>query len=87
MLRDDVVAAAAGRFQIHSVSHVDDAIELVSSLPSGDPIAPEPDSINGRIVARLRENALLRRSARGAVQRGRQGPPLRGGGDEHSGAS
>jgi len=63
MLRDDIVRAVAERrFTIHAVRHVDQAIEVFTGLPAGDPQAPHaggPDTVNGRIVARLREYARL----------------------------
>jgi len=80
MLRDDVVQAVAdGRFHVHAVRTVDDALELLSGLPAGDPSAPGNDTANGRIAQRLREYATLRlegpawprRMQRGA--RGRRG--------------
>jgi hypothetical protein len=57
MLRDDVVAAAAkGRFSIHAVSTVDEAIELLTCWPAGergaDGAYPEM-SVNGRVERRL----------------------------------
>jgi predicted ATP-dependent protease len=65
MLRDDVIAAAAaGRFAIHAVRSVDEAIEVLTGLPAGDALAPPRDSVNGRIVARLREYAALQSGKR-----------------------
>jgi predicted ATP-dependent protease len=60
MLRDDVVdAVAAGRFALHAVRHVDEAIEVMTGLAAGSTHAPHAASVNGRIVARLREYARL----------------------------
>jgi lon-related putative ATP-dependent protease len=81
MLRDDVIeAVTAGRFAIHAVRHVDDAVEVLSGLAAGDPLAPQPDSVNGRIAARLHEYATLGRGEqrhftrrRGAVSHHRHG--------------
>jgi len=71
MLRDDVVqAVAAGRFTLHAVSTVDDALELFTGLPVGDTALPGADSINGRIVQRLREYSSLRRGEPRFGQRG-----------------
>lgn len=57
MLRDDVIASvAAGRFTIHAVRTVDEAVEVLTGLPAD---APHPHSVNGRILARLREYARL----------------------------
>ncbi len=64
MLRDDVVeAVAAGRFAVHAVRHVDEALELMTGLPAGDPLVPSDATVNGRIARRLREYARLRRGA------------------------
>jgi predicted ATP-dependent protease len=71
MLRDDVVqAVAAGRFTLHAVSTVDDALELFTGLPVGDTALPGEDSVNGRIVQRLREYSSLRRGEPRFGQRG-----------------
>ncbi len=73
MLRDDVVAAAAGgKFNVHAVRHVDEAIELLTGTPAGDPeltTAGPQHTVNGRVAARLKEFAALRRepSAPGAA--------------------
>ena len=62
MLRDDVVdAVAAGRFAVHAVRSVDDALERMTGLPAGDPGLAQADTVNGRIALRLREYARLRR--------------------------
>ena len=65
MLRADVVEAVReGRFAVHAVSHVDEAIELLTGVPAG---AEQPggvyprESVNGRVAARLAQyesNAL-----------------------------
>ena len=66
MLRRDVVeAAAAGQFHVYPVRTVDEGIGLLTSLPAGE--ADEageypPDSINGRIVARLKKLAETQRA-------------------------
>ena len=71
MLRDDVVeAVAAGRFSVHAVTQVDDALALLTGRPTGDPARPDRDSLHGRIARRLREFARLHRGeARGPRQR------------------
>ena len=62
MLRDEVVAAvAAGRFSVHAVRSVDDALELLTGLPAGDAAVLDDATVNGRIARRLREYSLLRR--------------------------
>jgi lon-related putative ATP-dependent protease len=78
MLRDDVVAAvAAGKFAVHAISHVDEAIELLSGMPAGDPIASLADRcFNARVVARLHALSQLRRGMRpGVPMRQRQTQP------------
>ncbi|WP_431299862.1 Lon protease family protein [Tabrizicola sp. BL-A-41-H6] len=64
MLRADVIEAVAqGRFRIYAISHIDEAIELLTGLPagirSGDG-AFEDGSVNANVEARLRDfaNAL-----------------------------
>ena len=59
MLREDVVEAVrSGRFHVYSVATVDEALELLTGIPAGkkrpDGEYP-PDSINGRVMKRLRE--------------------------------
>ncbi len=66
MLRRDVVeAAAAGQFHVYPVRTVDEGIALLTGLPAGE--ADEagnypPDTINGRIVARLKKLAETQRT-------------------------
>jgi predicted ATP-dependent protease len=70
MLRDDVVdAVAAGRFAVHAVRGVDDALALMTGLPAGDPGQPRADTVNGRIARRLREFAQIRRGEARAGRR------------------
>jgi lon-related putative ATP-dependent protease len=57
MLREDVVEAVrAGQFRIFSISTVDEALEILTGVPAGekgpDGLYP-PDSINGRVQAKL----------------------------------
>jgi len=79
MLRDDVVeAVAAGRFALHAVSTVDDALELFTGLPSGDAAVPGEGSVNGRIAQRLREYSSLRRGEPRFGQRGARRSGTRG---------
>ena len=65
MLRDEVVAAAAdGKFHIYAVRTVDEAIELLTGMPAGlphDADAGALRTLNGRVAARLRDLAALRR--------------------------
>ena len=65
MLRADVVAAvAAGRFVVHAVSTVDQAIALLTGVPAGvadDAGAWPGDSVNGRVQARVAELNELRK--------------------------
>ena len=66
MLRSDVIAAVeAGRFQVYPVSHVDQALTLLTGLPAGerDDQGEFPEgSLNRRICERLAELADQRRS-------------------------
>ena len=64
MLRDEVVAAAAaGKFRVFAVRTVDEAIELLTGLSAGlpDADAGAQATLNGRVAARLRDLAALRR--------------------------
>lgn len=58
MLRDDVAAAARdGRFHIWTATTVDEGIALLTGIPAGERGADgdyPPDSVNGRVMARLR---------------------------------
>lgn len=64
MLRDDVVQAVAdGQFQIHAVSHVDEAIAQMTGLPAGRRSVNgefETGSINANIEVRLLDFADAR---------------------------
>jgi lon-related putative ATP-dependent protease len=57
MLRQDVVdAVAAGKFHIYEVETIDQGIEILTGIPAGAPDAKgayPPDSVNGRVEARL----------------------------------
>ena len=70
MLRDDVIdAVAAGRFHLHAVATVDDALAVLTGLPAGSPDRPAADTVNGRIARRLQVYAQLRRGEPLAVRR------------------
>ncbi|BCX81044.1 hypothetical protein MIT9_P0622 [Methylomarinovum caldicuralii] len=65
MLRQDVVAAARdGKFRIHAVATVDQALELLLGVPAGER-GPDgrfpPETVNGRVERQLQEFAELRR--------------------------
>jgi predicted ATP-dependent protease len=64
MLRHDLVRAVSeGRFHLHAVDHVDEAMTLLIGMEAGQRDARgefPPDTINGRVTARLREFAQLR---------------------------
>ena len=66
MLRPDVVAAvAAGQFHIHAITHVDQALELLTGLPAGQRGMQgefPPGSVNGNVEMRLEDFAEARRS-------------------------
>lgn len=65
MLREDVVQAAAeGRFAIHAVSDVDEAIELLTGVPAGAPDEKGlvgPGTMNYLVAAQLAEMSAMRR--------------------------
>jgi lon-related putative ATP-dependent protease len=65
MLRRDVVEAVEqGRFAIYAVSTVDEAVSLLTGVPAGEPDeqgAYPPDSVNGRVQARVAELNALRK--------------------------
>ena len=66
MLREDVVEAAkAGKFHIYPVSHVDEAIELLTGVPAGAPdaqgVVPQ-GSINRLVASQIAKMTALRRS-------------------------
>jgi predicted ATP-dependent protease len=68
MLREDVIdACRAGRFRVHAVRTVDEAMALLTGLEAGaaDAVTGAPDTVNGRVAHRLRELAELRRAAAG----------------------
>ena len=70
MLRDDVVdAVRAGRFSVHAVGSVDDALELLTGMSAGDPDRPRDDTVNGRIARRLQDYARRRRGEQAVVRR------------------
>lgn len=66
MLRRDVVAAvAAGKFQVHAVETVDEAIEILTGKPAGaaDESGAYPaGSVNHAVLARLEEFFRIRQS-------------------------
>jgi predicted ATP-dependent protease len=66
MLRQDVVEAVrAGRFHIHAIANVDEAVELLTGTRAGrrDAQGNYPrDSVNDRVQARLMEMAEVRAS-------------------------
>lgn len=66
MLREDIVeAAAAGRFHVHSVRNVDEAIEILTGVEAGvqrDGEYYPQGSINARVSERLYQFAEIRRS-------------------------
>ena len=73
MLREEVVAAcAAGRFRVHAVEDVDQAIELLTGIPAGEPDeagrVPE-GTLNYLVAAELAEMSALRQAFAGAGRR------------------
>jgi lon-related putative ATP-dependent protease len=66
MLRADVVQAVRdGRFHLYSVSHVDEALELLTGVPAGEMdengAFPE-NSVNAHVASRLMELSLMRQA-------------------------
>jgi predicted ATP-dependent protease len=65
MLRDDVVEAARQeQFHIYPINTVDEGIALLTGIPAGEPDEEgnyPPETINGRVMARLAELAEKRR--------------------------
>jgi hypothetical protein len=69
MLRPDVVdAVAKSKFQIHAVSHVDEAVAQLTGLPAGER-APHGDFEDGTINANIEVRLLGFAEAR-AMYRG-----------------
>lgn len=62
--RPDVIAAiAAGEFHLYPVNDVDEAIEILTGVPAGVPDHRgdyPPDTLNGKVMARLKHFADLR---------------------------
>jgi lon-related putative ATP-dependent protease len=65
MLRQDVIdAVAAGKFHIYPVDNIDQGISLLTGVEAGEPDeegAYPPESVNGRVQARLQELAEKRK--------------------------
>ena len=82
MLRDDVVAAvAAGQFQIHAITHADEALALLTGKPAGDR-QPDgrypPGTANAAILAGLDTlAAAVERYAMRSERRGAEGTAAR----------
>jgi predicted ATP-dependent protease len=61
MLREDVVQAVKdGQFAVYSVASIDEALELLTGVEAGDRREDgtyAPESLNGRVLARLGEFA------------------------------
>ncbi|THF67465.1 ATP-dependent protease [Pseudothauera nasutitermitis] len=76
MLRDDVVdAVAAGRFAVHAVDSVDQAMEVLTGLPAGvadaKGILPR-DTLNWRVAAALADMTAARHGWDDGSARGRR---------------
>jgi predicted ATP-dependent protease len=76
MLRKDVVAACAeGKFRIHAVASVEQAIELLTGIPAGEPDdegAVPQGSINYLVATRMMEMSQVRQSFAGGGKRRRR---------------
>jgi predicted ATP-dependent protease len=73
MLREDVVSACVeGRFAIYAVENGDQAMELLTGLPAGEPDeagkVPE-GTVNFQVAAHLVQMSLLRRSYASEIHR------------------
>jgi len=77
MLRAEVrQAVAEGRFHIYPVSTVDEGIEILTGVQAGDLEQDgtyPPDSVHGRVMARLAEIAENLKT-RGEEEEDREGP-------------
>ncbi|MDD5179775.1 MAG: AAA family ATPase [Gallionellaceae bacterium] len=75
MLRRDVVEAArAGRFHIYAVEDVDQAMELLTGFPAGEPDAEgrvPQGSVNYLVAAQLVQLSMMRQAYSGAPQKRR----------------
>jgi lon-related putative ATP-dependent protease len=74
MLRADLVeAAAAGRFHVYPVETVDQAVELLTGVPAGEPdeegLYP-PESVYGQVQQRLAELMVLAQTYAAAMRAG-----------------
>ena len=66
MLRDEVVEAVrAGRFAVWAVGTVDEALEVLTGMPAGEPGTPSEATVNGRVALRLAQFGALRRGEPG----------------------
>jgi lon-related putative ATP-dependent protease len=67
MLREDVVEAVTnGNFRIEAITNIDEALELMMGVPAGEKRLDgtySPDTINGKVMARLKELAEKLREA------------------------
>ncbi len=74
MLRQDVrQAVAEGQFAIYAVERIDQGIEILTGLPAGEPDEEgqyPPDTVNGRVQARLAELAQKSREFSQTNQKG-----------------
>jgi predicted ATP-dependent protease len=81
MLKHQVVeAVSSGKFNIYPVAGIDEGIEILTGVPSGqrDALGQFPEgSINGRVERRLAEFADRMRSFRGTPPPGKRKPARR----------
>lgn len=62
ILREDIMAALAqGRFALHAVRDVDDALQVLTGLEAGEAATPCNETVNGRVARRLHEYTTIRR--------------------------
>src|SRR5690606_31872150 len=83
MLREDVVEAVRrGRFHIHTIDTVDDAMTLLTGLPAGQPDARgllERGSINHKVAMALENMAAAQNAWQGGQVAGRGARRMRRG--------
>jgi len=68
MLKPELVEAVrCGRFHVWAISHVDEGLEILTGLRAGTP--DEPDTVHGKVAARLQEFSQALQGQRGPEER------------------
>lgn len=69
LLEEDILTAvAAGKFNIYPVDHVQEALELMSGLPLGEPLKPDSQTLYGRVRQQLESHQQTEQPARSRWQ-------------------